>query len=184
MMYYKIIDDRTVFSDCRTILTDDGLWISNPTPEQIAAAGWMEYIPPAPPPQTEPYTDDIVAAVKRMLASSTEDLSDEDALDVAALFPTWASKMGEAVTAGERLWYDGALYKVLQPHTVQAEWTPDTAVSLYVEVSIEEIPEWRQPTGAQDVYMAGDKVKHNGATWESTVDNNTWEPGVYGWTEL
>lgn len=183
-MYYKIIDDRTVFSDCRTILTDDGLWISNPTPEQIAAAGWMEYIPPAPPPRTEPYTDDIVAAVKRMLANSTEDLSDEDALDVAALFPTWASKMGEAVAAGERLWYDGALYKVLQAHTVQQEWTPDTAVSLYVEVSIEEIPEWRQPTGAQDAYMAGDKVKHNGATWESTVDNNTWEPGVYGWTEL
>lgn len=187
-MYYKIIDDRTVFSDCRTILTDDGLWISNPTPEQIAAAGWMEYIPPAPLPQTEPYTDDIVAAVKRMLAGDTDSLSDEDALDVAALFPTWASKEGKTVTVGERLWYDGKLYKVIQEHVVQADWTPDTAVSLFVEVSVAEIPDWVQPKGAQDAYAKGDKVKHIGKVWESLVDANVWEPGAAGtealWKEI
>ena len=24
----------------------------------------------------------------------------------------------------------------------------------------------------------------NGKTWVSLADNNVWEPGVYGWTEV
>lgn len=194
-MYYKIINDRTVFSDCKTILLDNdypgsglvaGQWVSNPSAELIASENWRVYVPPVipPTPQTEPYEEEIVQAVKRMLASSVEEMTDEQALEVAALFPTWASKIGEAVTAGERLWYNTKLYKVLQPHTVQEDWTPDTAVSLYVEVSIEEIPEWVQPLGAQDAYRLNDKVKHNGHTWQNAIDYNTYEPGVYGWTQL
>ena len=181
-MYYKMIGDRRVFSTCTTIQMNDGTWISNPSAEEIAAAGWIEYVPPVVP-QTEPSMDTLMAAVKRMLASSTEELSDEDALAVAALFPTWHSKIGVEVTVGERLWYDEKLYKVIQQHTVQEDWTPDVSVSLFVEVSIEEWPEWVQPTGAQDAYMIGDKVSHNGLHWVSTMDANVYEPGVYGWTE-
>ena len=33
-------------------------------------------------------------------------------------------------------------------------------------------------------YAKGDKVTHNGKTWQSTTDNNVWEPGVYGWEEV
>lgn len=91
--------------------------------------------------ETDPDMGEVMEAVKRMLANSTESLSDEDALNVAALFPTWASKMGQAVNTGERYWYDGKLWKVIQMHTVQEDWTPDTAVSLFVEVSIEEWPQ-------------------------------------------
>ena len=183
MMYYKMIGDRQVFSDCKTIQTNEGVWISNPTEEQIAAAGWLPYEPPVipPQPQTDPDMGEMMEAVKRMLANSTESLSDEDALNVAALFPTWVSKMGQAVNIGERLWYDGRLWKVIQPHTVQEDWTPDTAVSLFVEVSIEEWPLWVQPTGAHDAYNTGDKVSHNETHWVSTIDANTYEPGVYGW---
>ncbi|MBR2266337.1 MAG: hypothetical protein IJ882_06690 [Paludibacteraceae bacterium] len=182
MLYYKEINGRTVFSECKSILMPDGTWVSNPTEEQIAEAGFSVYVPPVipPQPQTEPGYDQIVDAVKKMLSEGAEQLSDEDALDVAALFPTWVSKMGEEVTAGERLWYDGFLWKVLQPHTVQDNWTPSTSPSLYVKVSIEEIPDWVQPTGAQDAYNKGDKVKHNDKTWESLVDNNVWEPGATG----
>ena len=178
MMYTKWIGDRQVFSDCRTIQTDEGVWISNPTPEQIAAAGWVEYIPPVipPQPQTEPDIDTMMAAVRRMLDNSVEELSDEDALNVAALFPTWVSKMGEAVNVGERYWYDGRLWKVIQAHTVQEDWTPDTAVSLFVEVSIDEWPEWVQPTGAQDAYNIGDKVTFEGVHYVSLIDNNVWSP--------
>lgn len=43
-----------------------------------------------------------------------------------------------------------------------------------------EIPVWRQPTGAQDAYNTGDKVRHDGT---SDIDANVWEPGVYGWSE-
>lgn len=173
-----MIGDRQVFSDCRTIQTNEGVWISNPTAEQIAAAGWLPYVPPVLPPQpmTDPDMGEVMEAVKRMLANSTESLSDEDALNVAALFPTWVSKMGQAVNIGERYWYDGRLWKVIQPHTVQEDWTPDTAVSLFVEVSIEEWPQWVQPQGAQDAYMTGDKVTYNGTHYVSLIDNNVWSP--------
>ena len=189
-MYYKIINDRTVFSDCKTLFIEaENRWCSNPSEEQIFAEGWQVYVPPVvpPQPQTEPYETDIVEAVKKMLASSVGDLTDEEALEVAALYPTWASKIGQSVTAGEksdRLWYNGKLYKVIQPHTVQEEWTPDITPALYVEVSIAEIPAWKQPTGAHNAYQSGDKVKHNSKAWISNVDNNVWEPGVYGWEPL
>ena len=185
MTYYKIINDRQVFSTCATIKLN-GAWISNPSAEMIAEAGWLPYEPPVvpPSPQTEPDLEQVMEAVKKILSSETTALSDEDALNVAALYPTWSSKIGEEVQAGERLWYDGKLYKVVQTHTTQADWTPDVTPALYTEVSIEEIPEWVQPIGSTGLYMAGDKVKHNGSTWESTVDNNSWEPGVYGWNEI
>lgn len=178
-----MIGDRQVFSDCRTIQTNEGVWISNPTEEQIAAAGWLPYVPPVihPQPQTDPDLDTMMEAVKRMLANSTEALSDEDALAVAALFPTWVSKKGQAVSVGERYWYDGKLWKVIQAHTIQEDWTPDTAVSLFVEVTIEEWPQWVQPQGAHDAYNTGDQVTHNETHWVSTMDGNVYEPGVYGW---
>ena len=186
MIYTKTIGDRQVFSDCKTIQANDGTWISNPTAQQIADAGWVEYVPPVvpPTPQTEPSYDEMLNAVKKMLSSSIEELTDEQALEVAALYPTWASKDGQTVEIGERLWYNEALYKVIQAHTVQSDWTPDVASSLYVQVSIEEWPEWVQPLGAQDAYRVGDKVSHNDKHWVNDMDYNTYEPGVYGWTEV
>jgi hypothetical protein len=133
---------------------------------------------------TEPETEEVIAAVKRMLASSTEDLTDEEALEVAALYPTWSSKIGSEVSIGTRLWYDEKLWKVIQAHTVQEDWTPDASVSLFTEVSIEEFPEWRQPVGSEDAYHAGDKVSYDNRHWISDVDGNVWAPGVYGWSEL
>lgn len=41
----------------------------------------------------------------------------------------------------------------------------------------------RQSAVAHDAYAKGDKVSYGGKHWESTVDNNVWQPGVYGWTE-
>lgn len=189
-MYYKEINGRIVFSDCKTIQMPNGTWISNPTPEQIEQAGFAPYTPPPviPTPQTEPDYEEVVAAIKKILSRDTEELSDEDALEVAALYPTWASKIGEQVNVGERYWYDGTLWKVVQAHTVQEDWKPDLLPSLYTEVSIEEIPEWVQPIGATGLYMTGDKVKHNGLVWVSIVDNNSWEPGGIGteslWREI
>ena len=185
MTYTKTISGRQVFSDCRTIQLN-GVWISNPSTQQIADAGWVEYVPPVVPPlpQTEPDYDQIINAVKRMLSQDIAELSDEDALDIAALYPTFVSKIGEEVKAGERLWYDGKLYKVVQTHTVQDDWTPDILPALYTEVSIAEWPEWVQPTGAQDAYNKGDKVSYNGAHWVSDIDANVYAPGVYGWTEV
>lgn len=82
--------------------------------------------------------------------------------------------------------YGVELYRCIQDHTSQSDWTPDSAVSLWVKIGdpTEEWPEWSQPVGAHDAYDAGDKVTHNGKHWSSDVDANVWEPGVYGWTEV
>lgn len=185
-MYYKIINDRMVIDSCKTIRMDDGTWISNPSEEKIAEAGWLPYIPPEVEPSkaTEPGFEEVVNAVKKMLKSSAIELSDEEALEVAAIYPTWVSVIGKQVNVGERYWFNEKLYKVVQTHTAQMDWEPDVTPALYTEVSIVEIPEWKQPTGAQDAYMAGDMVKHGGKTWESLIDNNVWEPGAYGWKEI
>lgn len=46
-----------------------------------------------------------------------------------------------------------------------------------------ELSAWEQPDST-NAYGKGDKVAHNGKTWVSTLDNNSWEPGVYGWDEV
>lgn len=193
MMYVKEVEGRQVFSQCKVICLEydhpplvKGQWVSNPDSQLIYDEGWREYAPPVVPPAplTEPEMEEVISAVKKMLASSTESLTDEEALEVAALYPTWSSKIDNEVSVGERLWYDGKLWKVIQAHTVQENWTPDVSASLFTEVSIEEWPEWRQPLGAQDAYMAGDKVSYNGSHYISDVDNNTWAPDVYGWHEV
>ena len=81
---------------------------------------------------------------------------------------------------------DQKLYKCIQAHKSQSDWTPDVAVSLWSTASDPaiEFPEWSQPLGAHDAYQTGDKVSHNGKHWISTADNNVWEPGVYGWNEI
>lgn len=110
-------------------------------------------------------------------------LSDTEAIEAVSLFPTWAS--GKSYAAGDRVKYDGNLYKCLQAHTSQDDWTPTAAPSLWAKVLIPDpgtIPEWEQPESTNP-YMAGDKVTHNGKTWVSDIDNNVWEPGVYGWSE-
>ena len=184
-MYIKTINDRQVFSDCRNIQDANGRWISNPTVEQILEAGWEEYIPPETHvAKTEPEYIQLMQAIKKMLLNSASELSDEDALEVAALYPTWASKIGGPVEIGERLWYDGKLWKTIQHINVLLDnWTPDTAVSLFTQVSIEEWPEFVQPTGAHDAYNRGDQVVYNGQHYISLIDNNTWSPLDYpsGW---
>lgn len=108
----------------------------------------------------------------------------ETAAEHAELFAEWAYPI--AYTVGQIRRYQGMLYKCVQAHTSQADWTPDTAASLWSKTNdpAEEWPEWSQPVGAHDAYSKGDKVSHSGKHWTSTADSNVWEPGVYGWTEV
>ena len=110
-------------------------------------------------------------------------LTDEQALKSVALYPLWSPSASYKV--GERVRYNDTLYKCLQAHDAHDGWNPADAVSLWAEVLIpdpEVIPDWKQPESTNP-YMKGDKVKHNDKTWISDVDNNVWEPGVYGWSE-
>lgn len=126
---------------------------------------------------------DILTRARKLRAyieNNAPDLTDEEALDLPEAFPKWQS--GKDYKVDERLRYGDKLYKVIQAHTSQEDWTPDKTPALFVEVAKPgEIPEWKQPAGAHDAYNAGDHVMHNGEEWVSLVDANIWEPGVYGW---
>lgn len=131
----------------------------------------------------------------RFLRAKIEQMSedtiteDSEALDYADLFPLWNGN-GVKYAAGYRVRYGSDLYKVLQEHTSQETWNPVDVPSLFAKVLIPDpgvIPEWEQP-GSTNGYSKGDKVTHNGKTWESQVDNNVWEPGATGtealWIEV
>lgn len=128
---------------------------------------------------TRQEAESIIQSIVNLRGSAT----DTQALEAVSIYPSW--RTGKAYTTGKRIRYNGILYKVLQAHTSQDDWTPDVSASLFAKVLIpdpETIPEWEQPDSTNP-YNKGDKVTRNGVTWISTIDNNVWEPGVYGWEE-
>lgn len=139
------------------------------------------------------YTIEEIKVLRDLIEKAMNSLSDEEALIGTTLFPLWTDLLAkeyiftqEAVDAGFRCQYKDVLYKVLQPHTIQETWAPDVSPSLFSVVLIPDenvIPEWVQPDSTNP-YMKGDRVTHNGVTYESLIDNNTWEPGVVGTESL
>lgn len=116
-------------------------------------------------------------------------LDDEKAMEVAYVYDPWA--VGKQYHAGEFVTYgvngvgDPQLYKVVQAHTSQADWTPDAVASLFVAIGLDEngYPVWSQPTGAHDAYNTGDVVDYNGTLYRSLIDGNVYSPDAYpaGW---
>lgn len=108
-------------------------------------------------------------------------VDDATAAEHTELFAPWAS--GVSYIAGNIRRYSGALYRCVQAHKSQDDWTPDQAASLWTQVAdpAEEWPAWSQPIGAHDAYPIGAKVSHADKHWVSTVDDNVWEPGAHGW---
>ena len=120
----------------------------------------------------------------KSLVNLRDSATDPQALDAQAVYPAW--KEDVVYSLDERILYNGVLYKVITAHTSQADWTPGVASSLFAKVLIPNesvIPAWEQPDSTNP-YMIGDRVGHNGKTWVSIVDNNVWEPNVYGWEEV
>jgi hypothetical protein len=129
--------------------------------------------------------------LRRAMQLFAQTVTDEATMmEMADVYPKWTSnsktyKTGEIVAYGKNADGETQLYTVLQDHTSQADWTPNTAVSLYKAVGFTEsgVAIWTQPLGATDAYMKGDVVEFDGKLWVSDVDSNVWQPGVYGWTE-
>ena len=124
-------------------------------------------------------------ALRALIEQAATSLPDEDALGGVELFPAWAAGVDYAV--GIRVRYDGKLYRCEQSHTSQSGWDPPAVPALWTEVAEPwTIPVWKQPTGAQDAYMAGDKVHYptaDDAVYVSDIDYNAYEPTVFGWTK-
>ena len=122
--------------------------------------------------------------LRQLIVQASASLDDESALQGIELFPLWKAIPPMEYEVGDRIRYNDTLYKCVQAHTSQAQWTPDITPALWTEVSIDEFPAWKQPLGSQDAYMKGDKVSHIEKHWISTMDYNVYEPSVYGWDEV
>lgn len=128
-------------------------------------------------------TNEQARQIRKLLERQTDTMDDTEILDYPDFVEHWKSDVNYGV--GKRINHNGTIYKCLTAHTSQGDWTPDVASSLFAKVLIPDpdiIPEWEQPDSTNP-YMKGDKVTHNGKTWVSDLDNNVWEPGVYGWSE-
>ena len=104
-------------------------------------------------------------ALRKKTEVLAENLDDAEAADFKELFPSWDGN-GRTYKAGERVRYEGILFRVLQDHISQPGWTPEAASSLFAEVLIpdpEVIPVWKQPDSTNP-YMKGDKVHYPGET--------------------
>ena len=127
--------------------------------------------------------------LRTIIEELSVNLDDEQAVESTKLFPAW--KVGIEYKTDDRVRYLDVLYKVLQNHTSQADWTPDVAVSLYARVLIpdpEVIHVWEKPS-AENAYMTGAKVYFPTAeddVYQSTMDGNLWSPAEYpqGWQKL
>ena len=125
------------------------------------------------------YTNAVIKA--NLIQTAIGYLPDDEAETVTALFPKWET--GKAYKLGDRVQYNDLLYKCVQAHTSQDNWTPDQTPALWVRTSTDEWPEWIQPTGAQDAYNKGDKVTYKGEHYISLIDGNVYSPEAYpaGW---
>lgn len=133
--------------------------------------------------RTRPLTESEVSRMLIAQQINALTVDDQTALRMVEFYPEWTTDTDYA--AGFKVQYAGTLYKCLQPHTSQPDWTPDAAPSLWAKVLIPDetvIPAWEQPDSTNP-YSKGDTVTHNGKTWVSDIDNNVWTPGVYGWEE-
>ena len=105
-------------------------------------------------------------------------------------YPAWETgrsyAVGEIIRYGEDPLGDPKLYKVIQAHTSQEDWTPDASASLYDPFGMDGqgTPLWSQPAGAHDAYQTGDIVSYSGIRYESLVDGNVWRPDAYGWKQV
>ena len=132
----------------------------------------------------------IAEQFRKALQMFAASLDEEKALEVATVYDPWAAgrsyAVGAYVTYGENGVGDPQLYRVIQAHTSQADWTPDVTASLFAAIGLDAAgyPVWAQPTGAHDAYNTGDIVDYNGTLYQSLVDGNVYSPEAYpdGWT--
>lgn len=130
--------------------------------------------------------------LRRAMQMFAQTLPDEEAMEISTVYPAWAAGTGykadEMVTYGVNAVGDPQLYRCLQGHTSQADWTPDVTPALWVSIGLapDQVPVWSQPTGAHDAYNKGDRVHFPGASdpiYESLIDGNIYSPEAYpsGW---
>lgn len=122
--------------------------------------------------------------IRKAIDTFAENQTDETLIDNKAAFEWWRS--GIAAEKDKIYRFGDDLYRCIQPHTTQDDWTPDITPALFVKISLEEYPQWVQPTGAHDAYNKGAKVSDEGKRWISNKDVNIYKPGLVpgDWSEV
>ena len=121
---------------------------------------------------------------RKAIDTFAKNQTDETLLDNKVAFEWWRS--GIAAEKDKIYRFGDDLYRCIQPHTTQDDWTPDKVPALFVKISLEEFPQWVQPTGAHDAYKKGAKVSDEGKRWISNKDVNVYKPGLVpgDWSEV
>lgn len=130
--------------------------------------------------------------LRKALQMFAQTLTDDEAMEIATVYPAWASgtayAVGTMVTYGTNEVGDPQIYRCVQAHTSQDDWTPDKTPALWTAIGLapDDVPIWSQPTGAHDAYNKGDRVHYPGASdpiYESLKDGNVYSPEAYpaGW---
>lgn len=112
-----------------------------------------------------------VYKLREMMHKAADSLSDEDALEAVELFPMWAAD--KAYAADDRIRYGEKLYRVVQTHTSQADWTPNVAVSLFAEVEKPgqgDTPGNPIPYSGNMALISGKYYAQDGVTYRCTRD--------------
>ena len=128
---------------------------------------------------------DHARLLRKQIETQAYFMTDTDALSHINFFPKWNGNSVE-YSVNTRLRYGDALYKVQKDHVSEPTEFQDIATEFYALVTLpdpEAILDWKQPDHTNP-YMADHKVIHAGKTWQSSINYNIWEPGVYGWAEL
>ena len=130
---------------------------------------------------------ELARKLRPFIEKAAISLDDADAIEAVQLFPEWSAE-AEKYEKDVRVKFDNILYKCLQEHVPQEGWNPVAAPSLWAKVLIPDenvIPDWEQPDST-NAYQIGDKVKFEGKTYESVINNNIWSPAAYpaGWKEI
>lgn len=129
---------------------------------------------------------DIKKATRKLVSKS--DISADEYKEIISIYDDWQT--GVAYSKGQVVKYKGELWEVIQDHSSQSDWTPDSVPALFKSVTapktndgVEIIPDFKQPAGGHDAYKKGDKVKFEGKVYESVIDNNAYSPTAYpaGW---
>lgn len=129
---------------------------------------------------------DIKKATRKLVSKS--EISADEYKDIISIYDDWQA--GVAYSKGQVVKYKDELWEVIQGHSSQADWTPDSVPALFKSVTapktndgVEIVPDFKQPSGGHDAYKKGDKVKFEGKVYESVIDNNAYSPTAYpaGW---
>lgn len=126
-------------------------------------------------------------AIRGAMGKVTATLTAEQALAVKELYPLWA--VDTAYTVDYVVRHNSKLYRCLQGHTSQDNWTPDATPALWVEIAApneyREIKDNMLPTEA----FALDEIgwyKEKDNLWKSLIAANTYTPDSYpaGWEQV